>query len=307
MDQWQAATKPKIQGSWNLHNLTVQLSNHKAENRKEGGQGLDFFILMSSVSGVIGNSAQANYCAGNTFEDALAHYRRANGFPATSLNIGLVSDSSHFGRGTMSSYGNVDEYLAMFGHLAPVTVTTEEMFASVKMVLTMSRSRSNSGQSTSCDIPTQLIVGISDRIPRHEDLLNRWPMDRKFDHRTASDVADSPGQGAGKQSIGKFGIQEMMASAKDIGDARRYVEELLRKKVAQATGIEVDSVDAERSLVTFGIDSLKATEIRNWVTKTLKSELSVFDILSPAPISALSLTISTRSKMFDKFRDSKDD
>ncbi|CCF44301.1 PKSN polyketide synthase for alternapyrone biosynthesis protein [Colletotrichum higginsianum] len=294
MDQWQAATKPKIQGSWNLHNLT-------------GGQGLDFFILMSSVSGVIGNSAQANYCAGNTFEDALAHYRRANGFPATSLNIGLVSDSSHFGRGTMSSYGNVDEYLAMFGHLAPVTVTTEEMFASVKMVLTMSRSRSNSGQSTSCDIPTQLIVGISDRIPRHEDLLNRWPMDRKFDHRTASDVADSPGQGAGKQSIGKFGIQEMMASAKDIGDARRYVEELLRKKVAQATGIEVDSVDAERSLVTFGIDSLKATEIRNWVTKTLKSELSVFDILSPAPISALSLTISTRSKMFDKFRDSKDD
>ncbi|TQN69627.1 Highly reducing polyketide synthase cla2, partial [Colletotrichum shisoi] len=99
----------------------------------------------------------ANYCAGNTFEDALVHYRRANGFPATSLNIGLVLDSSHFGRGTMSSYSNVDEYLAMFGHLAPVTVTTEEMFASVKMVLTMSRSRSNSGQPTSCDIPTQLI------------------------------------------------------------------------------------------------------------------------------------------------------
>ncbi|KAK6227566.1 PKSN polyketide synthase for alternapyrone biosynthesis protein [Colletotrichum tabaci] len=290
-----------------FHRTGEMLSNHKAESRKEGDQGLDFFILMSSVSGVIGNSAQANYCAGNTFEDALAHYRRANGFPATSLNIGLVSDSSHFGRGTMSSYGNVDEYLAMFGHLAPVKVTTKEMFASVKMVLAMSRSRSNSGQSTSCDIPTQLIVGISDRISRHEDLLNRWPMDRKFDHRTATGVAQSPGQGAGKQSIGKFGIQEMMASAKDIGQARRYVEELLRKKVAQATGIETDSVDAQRSLVTYGIDSLKATEIRNWVTKNLKSELSVFDILSPAPISALSLTISTRSKMFDKIRDSKDD
>lgn len=37
--------------------------------------------------------------------------------------------------------------------------------------------------------------------------------------------------------------------------------------------------------------------------KNLKSELSVFDILSPAPISTLSLMISTRSKMLDRFRD----
>ncbi|KAI8175177.1 hypothetical protein K4K51_007770 [Colletotrichum sp. SAR 10_75] len=43
---------------------------------------LDFFILLSSVSGVIGNSAQGNYCAGNTFEDVLAHHRRANGMAA---------------------------------------------------------------------------------------------------------------------------------------------------------------------------------------------------------------------------------
>ncbi|KAK1950802.1 polyketide synthase, partial [Colletotrichum sublineola] len=88
MDQWRAATGPKIQGSWNLHKLATRLSSDGAGDDREGGGGLDFFILMSSVSGVIGNSAQADYCAGNTFEDALAHFRRANGLPGTtSLNI----------------------------------------------------------------------------------------------------------------------------------------------------------------------------------------------------------------------------
>ncbi|KAF6802755.1 PKSN polyketide synthase for alternapyrone biosynthesis protein [Colletotrichum sojae] len=300
MDQWRAATGPKIQGSWNLHNLATHLlsSDHEAGDDGEEGRGLDFFILLSSVSGVIGNSAQANYCAGNTFEDALAHFRRANGLPATSLNIGLVSDSSHFGKGTMESYSSVEKYLAMFGHLAPVTITTEEVLASVKMALARSRS---SGPTQG---PAQLIVGISNRIPRHEDLMNRWPMDRKFDHRAASGVARGPGNGDGPQRSGKRGIDEMMASARDIDQARQFVEEVMREKVAQATGMESDSIDAERSLLAYGIDSLKATEVRNWVKKNLKSELSVFDILSPAPISTLSLMISTRSKMLDRFRES---
>jgi KR domain len=35
---------------------------------------MDFFIMLSSVSSIIGNVGQANYAAGNTFEDALAHY-----------------------------------------------------------------------------------------------------------------------------------------------------------------------------------------------------------------------------------------
>ncbi|KAF6813400.1 PKSN polyketide synthase for alternapyrone biosynthesis protein [Colletotrichum musicola] len=300
MEQWRAATGPKIQGSWNLHELATHLlsSNREARDDGQGGQGLDFFILLSSVSGVIGNSAQANYCAGNTFEDALAHFRRANGLPATSLNIGLVSDSSHFGKGSMESYDSVEKYLARFGHLAPVTVTTEEVLASVKIVLARSRS---SGPTQG---PAQLIVGISNLIPRHEDLMNRWPMDRKFDHRAASGMARGPGSGAGWQPSGKCGIDEMMASARDIDQARQFVEEVMREKVAQATGMEPDSIDAERSLLAYGIDSLKATEVRNWVKKNLKSELSVFDILSPAPISTLSLMISTRSKMLDRFRHS---
>ena len=56
--------RTKALGTWNLHLHTT-------------AQPLDFFIMLSSVSGIIGWRGQTNYAASNTFLDALAHHRRA--------------------------------------------------------------------------------------------------------------------------------------------------------------------------------------------------------------------------------------
>lgn len=37
---------------------------------------LDFFIMLSSLSGIVGSRGQANYAAGNTFQDAFAQSQR---------------------------------------------------------------------------------------------------------------------------------------------------------------------------------------------------------------------------------------
>jgi acyl transferase domain-containing protein/acyl carrier protein len=66
----------KARGAWLLH-------QHSA------GYLLDFFVLYSSAAALIGSPGQSNYAAANCYLDALAHYRRARGQVALSMNWGL--------------------------------------------------------------------------------------------------------------------------------------------------------------------------------------------------------------------------
>jgi malonyl CoA-acyl carrier protein transacylase len=80
--QWELFAKvfaPKVSGTWNLHHLTQDLA-------------LDFFVLFSSISCILGSAGTANYAAANAFLDAMAHYRASLNLPGLSINWGAWSD-----------------------------------------------------------------------------------------------------------------------------------------------------------------------------------------------------------------------
>jgi len=64
---------PKVNGAWNLHLLTREMS-------------LDFFVMFSSAAAFLGLMGLGNYTAANAFLDALAHYRQSLGLPALSID-----------------------------------------------------------------------------------------------------------------------------------------------------------------------------------------------------------------------------
>ncbi|MCE9672542.1 KR domain-containing protein [Myxococcus stipitatus] len=65
----------KVGGAWNLH-------------RWLAGAPLDFFLLVSSSTSLMGASGQGNHLAATAFLDGLAGYRRARGLPGQSSSWG---------------------------------------------------------------------------------------------------------------------------------------------------------------------------------------------------------------------------
>lgn len=73
--QLERVLAPKTLGSWNLH-------------RALGRRPLDFFVLCSSVSALLGAPGQAAYAAANSFLGGLARYRWSRGLPALAVDWG---------------------------------------------------------------------------------------------------------------------------------------------------------------------------------------------------------------------------
>jgi hypothetical protein len=83
-EDWLAASQPKIQGTWNLHNAFLS---------EQPDNPLDFFFLFSSTAATGGWDGQANYHAGNTFVESFAAYRQQLGLAGSALSVGFIRDA----------------------------------------------------------------------------------------------------------------------------------------------------------------------------------------------------------------------
>jgi acyl transferase domain-containing protein/NADPH:quinone reductase-like Zn-dependent oxidoreductase/acyl carrier protein len=112
LERFRTTLVPKAFGACHLNRLT------KSDD-------LDFFIVSSSVSSLLGPPGQANYSTANALLDGLVAERKAQGLPATGVNFGPWAQggmaSSEAARANISAQGLVPlEPSAALGALAEV-------------------------------------------------------------------------------------------------------------------------------------------------------------------------------------------
>ncbi|MFD0661095.1 SDR family NAD(P)-dependent oxidoreductase [Thermocatellispora tengchongensis] len=248
--------RPKIDGAVNLDELTRSAD-------------LAWFVMFSSVTGVIGGPGQAGYAAANAFLDALAQRRRAEGLPGLSLAWGIWAPAS----GMTAHLTEADRTRMRAGGVA--ALSAEDGLALF-------------------DAALRADVGV--QVPARFDLA-RW-RETAADEGVPALLRDLIAAPA-RRTAAAVREEEPDLRAMLAGRSREERESIV-------TGIVVDNVavvlghrstagiDLERGFFDIGFDSLTAVELRNRLNAATGLRLPVSYIYdNPTPETLVAHLLAT--------------
>jgi myxalamid-type polyketide synthase MxaB len=212
---------PKVQGAWNLHTLT----QHKA---------LDFFILFSSAASLFGSIAQANYAAANTFLDALAYYRQAQGLTGMSINWGAWSEIG------VAAKRQVSMQMHRVGSIAP-----------------------QQGLQILAQLFSQPVTQVGVIPIKGSQFLRQWE-ELPFFSQLKSETQAKP----------TIDFVERLKNLDSVKEQRDYLIAHVQSQVAKVLGFESSQpIDPQKGFFDLGMDSLTAVELKNSLQNSLGCSL----------------------------------
>lgn len=279
-ENWMAATQPKITGSWNLHNVLPG--------------DMDFFVFLSSASGVIGNRGQANYAAGNCFQDALARHRESLGLKnSVSIDLGPV-----MGAGMLEGD---EKTLATLKASGFFTVSLENFLFLVERAMV-------GGGGNPLQLPAQVVTGVGTGglILQNEVTDPYWTETKMFEILNDLDLPDlrsdtssdtpwgsSYSTSISSQSSGKA-LVAALKSADSLDEAAHVALQGCVEYLSVSLSMFPDDMDVDKSLTAYGVDSLVTSSFRSWIFKNTSVKVSDMEVIGAASIMELARSIAEK-------------
>ncbi|POR33277.1 Polyketide synthase [Tolypocladium paradoxum] len=264
---WNSAIRPKTIGSWNLVH-TIQAAGHDP-----------IFVFLASAAGIIGNRGQANYAAGNCFEDALARYCRLQGKHAVSIDLGPV-----LGAGMLAEDAEILDILRGSGFYG---IRHGDFLKVVKHAITK---ETTPGTPT----PAQVILGVGTGgiVRQNQPADPYWTRMALFKYLNLVDMP--PPDLAASGSAASVDAKTMLACCTGAAAAAEIVQAGLMSMLSKAMNMLPEELDANKPPNAYGVDSLVAVGVRNFVISSFGVQVSVFEVLSDATIAELAKTIAVK-------------
>ena len=244
-DRVRAVLAPKVDGALHL-------------DRATRGAALDYFVVFSSATTMVGNPGQAAYVAANGYLQGLMRRRRAEGLPGLAMGWGAIADVGILAR----NYENAAKLERMSGIVA---MQSRDALAHLDELLSWP------GTVSATVYCAMFRPGSALQKLR---LLQTPSLRHLFD--AAGEVARSVDIDLASQIAGK-----------GEGEARALVAGLVAIEVALIFRLPVDEIDVARPLDELGMDSLMSLDLRMGIEKRFGVELPVVAITAGVSVADL--------------------
>ena len=265
LDDWSGGLRPKLYGTWNLHTEFSQPGS------------LDFFVMLSSVSGVVGIASQTNYAAGGSYEDAMARWRQSRGLPGVAIDLGPISDI-----GYVSTSAKVAERLRKDGDFAMLDedIVLRAVNAAVLHPL---------------GARSQIIVGLNSAPGPQWDANGRSQLGRDARFAPLRPRSKASARSADGESTGAS-LTAQLTEASDRQEGAALIGTAIAAKLGDIFMTPVAEIDLSKPPAHFGVDSLIAVELRNMLVLQAAADISIFNILQTASLAALAELVAEKSR-----------
>jgi acyl carrier protein len=254
-EKYDKVLSPKILGAINLHIETKNLS-------------LDYFVMTSSIASLMGNVGQANYVAANAFLDAFVHYRIAHGFPATTLNIGALSDA-----GVIARSDELSKYMAL------LAINKTSVSATIEILDFM----------------------LANNLAHEAYFDFNWLKWEKIDKQSAhSSRFKNIITSAYNKTETETESNKLFAFLK-YPKAERFQHIAIQVKqcVAAVLQDEFHKIDSRENLNNLGVDSLMVSELRQRLISEFDIEISLMELLKGVSVENISEFIVSKLNHYD--------
>ncbi|KAF2763053.1 hypothetical protein EJ05DRAFT_459880 [Pseudovirgaria hyperparasitica] len=248
-DDFEAVLAPKVAGTRNLDELFGE------------SEALDFFIVLSSATSIVGNIGQSAYSAANHYMTSLVKRRQGRGLVGSVVVIGFLTGLGYIFRSDKKHRAAIEKSLLPRLDRQAETDLHDMLIKAIEC----GRPESN--------LPSELITGIRKKFTEawHEDVrLSGYLLQEGDKEEGASQ----------EQADGNVKVDIQLAATKDPKEGLAILIKCFSQALGNMLQLDPAQINADMPVAEHGVDSLVSVRIREWFLKELGVDVPVLKLMS---------------------------